>query len=71
MTLAGDGHCHSPGHSAKYRTYTMLDVKSNKIVHFKVVSLYEVKNSNAMEKKGFIETLNTIDQRMEMSCGSH
>ena len=62
VTLAGDGRCDSPGHSAKYGTYTMLDVKSNKIVDFKVVSVCEVKNSNAMEKKGFVETLNTIEE---------
>ena len=40
----------------------MLDAKSNKIVDFKVVSVCEVKNSNAMKKKGFIETLNTIEE---------
>ena len=62
MTLAGNGCCDSPGHCAKYGTYTMLDVKSNKIVDFKVVSVCKVKNSNAMEKKGFIETLNTIEE---------
>ena len=50
VTLAGDGRCDSPGHSAKYGTYTMLDVKSNKIVDFKFLSVCEVKNSNAMEK---------------------
>ena len=60
MTLASDGRCDSPGHSAKYGTYSMLDVKSNKIVDFKVVSVCEVKN--ATEKKGFIETLNTIEE---------
>ena len=62
VILAGDGRCDSPGHSAKYGTYTMLDVKSNKIVDFKVVSVCEVKNSNAMEKKGFIGTLITIEE---------
>ena len=62
VTLAGDGRCDSPGHSAKYGTYTMLDVESDKIVNFKVISVCEVKNSNAMEKKGFIETLNTIEE---------
>ena len=62
MTLAGDARCDSPGHSAKYGTYTMLDVKINKIVDFKVVSVCEVKNSSPMEKKGFIETLNTIEE---------
>ena len=46
----------------KYGTYTMLDVKSNKIVDFKVVSVWEVKNSNTMEKKGFTQTLDTIEE---------
>ena len=62
VTLAGDGRCDSPGHSAKYGTYTMLDVQSDKVVDFKVVSVCEVKNSNAMEKKGFIETLKNIEE---------
>lgn len=61
VTLAGDGRCDSPGHCAKYGTYTMLDVETDLVVDFKVVSVCEVKNSNAMEKKGFIETLNTIE----------
>ena len=53
VTLASDGCCDSPGHSVKYGTYTMLDVKSNKIADFKVVSVCEVKNSNATEKERF------------------
>ena len=41
--------------------YTILDVQSDKVVDFKVVSVCEVKNSNAMEKKGFLETLKNIE----------
>lgn len=62
VTLAVEGRCDSPGHSAKYGTYTMLDVDSEKVADFKVVSVCEVKNSNAMEKKGFTDTLNTIEE---------
>lgn len=62
VTPASDGCCDSPGHSATYVTYTMLDVKSNKIVDFKVVSVCNVKNSNAMEKKGFTRTLSTVEE---------
>ena len=40
----------------------MLDVASDQVVDFKVVSVCEVKNSNAMEKKGFIDTLNFIEE---------
>ena len=51
VVLAGDGPCDSPGHCAKYCTYTLLDVDSKKVVDFKVVSVTEVANSNQMEKK--------------------
>ena len=63
VTLAGDGRCDSPGHSAKFCTYTMMDVESEKIVDFTVVSVCEVKNSNAMEKKGFVDTLENIESK--------
>ncbi|XP_078365926.1 uncharacterized protein LOC144650142 [Oculina patagonica] len=59
--LAGDGRCDSPGHSAKYCTYTFLDTVSQKVVDFKVVSVTEVANSNRMEKKGFVDTLQNIE----------
>ena len=59
--LAGDGRCDSPGHSAKYCTYTFLDVESKKVVDFNVVAVTEVANSNQMEKKGFLESLNNIE----------
>ena len=36
VTLLGDGCCDSPGFSAKYGTYTMMDKGSEKIVNFKV-----------------------------------
>ncbi|XP_078495336.1 uncharacterized protein LOC144750166 [Ciona intestinalis] len=35
VMLAGDGRCDSPGHNAKYGTYTFLDVKTSKVVDFK------------------------------------
>ena len=61
VALAGDGRCDSPGHSAKYCTYTFLDVTSQKVIDFNVVSVSQVANSNQMEKKGFIETLANIE----------
>ena len=35
---------------------------SDQVVDSKVVSACEVKNSNAMEKKGFIDTLNLLEE---------
>lgn len=42
--LAGDGRCDSPGHCAKYYTYTLLDVESQKVVDFDAVFVSQVAN---------------------------
>uniref|UniRef100_A0A672G4W7 THAP-type domain-containing protein n=1 Tax=Salarias fasciatus TaxID=181472 RepID=A0A672G4W7_SALFA len=63
VVLCGDGRCDSPGHSAKYCTYTFLDAQSSKVVDFNVVSVTDVKNSNAMELKGFKGTLKNIQDK--------
>ena len=39
LTLGGDGRCDTPGHSAKYGSYTLMDIDSNKIM---VTSLIQV-----------------------------
>ena len=49
LWLSGDGRCDSPGHSAKYGTYTMLDQKSDKIVDFHIVQVSEVSSSRARD----------------------
>ena len=66
VMLAGDGRADSPGHSAKYGTYTMMNVDTDKIVDFEVVQVMDVKNSNAMEKQGFIDTLSRIESNCEV-----
>ena len=59
--MVGDGHCDSPGQCAKYCTYTFLDVESQKVVDFDVVSVFQVANSNQMERKGVVTTLGNIE----------
>ena len=39
LMLAGDGRADSPGHSAKYGSYTVIDLKENKVVDFKLVQV--------------------------------
>ena len=39
LVLCGDGRCDSPGHNAKYGTYTMLDADSNKVIHFELTQV--------------------------------
>ena len=60
LWLSGDGRCDSPGHNAKYGTYTMIDQQTDKIVDFHVVQVTEVNNSNAMEREGFKRCMNHI-----------
>ncbi|XP_064482816.1 uncharacterized protein LOC135395651 [Ornithodoros turicata] len=57
LTLAGDGRCDSPGHTALYGTYTLLETAANRIVHFELVKSTEVSSSNAMEAYGLLKCL--------------
>ena len=42
VTLLGDGCCDSPGHSAKYGTYTLMEESSGKVFDTTVVSVTDV-----------------------------
>lgn len=50
--FSGDGRCDSPGYSAKYGTYSLMDTKANKIVDFYIVHVGHATNSSVMEKTG-------------------
>lgn len=62
IILVGDGRCDSPGHSAKYCTYTFIETATSKVVDTIIIPVTEVKNSNAMEKEGFIRLLNNLQK---------
>ena len=51
LILAGDGRCDCPGHNAKYSTYSIMHVATEKIPDFSLVQVSEVNNSNCMEKE--------------------
>ena len=59
LWLSGDCRCDSPGHSAKYGTYTMIDQLSD----FQIVQVSEVTSSNAMEREGFKRCMENIHDR--------
>ena len=42
LILAGDGRCDSPGSSAKFCTYSLMEMEKNKIVHIEIVDEREV-----------------------------
>lgn len=61
LTLAGDGRADSPGHSAKYGTYTMLDVEKNKVLHVETVQV--LNNSIGLTSRTY-ECANILKRRM-------
>jgi hypothetical protein len=59
-SLSGDGRCDSPGHNAKYLTYTLLDQLSKKIVSLSPTQVTEAGNSNRMELFTFKKVINEV-----------
>ena len=59
--LAGDGRCDSPGNSAKFCTYSLMDTGTNKILHAETVDKREVHlQSPNMEREGILRALNFL-----------
>ena len=69
IDLCGDGRADSPGHNAKYGTYTLMEESTGKIIDFHLVQVTEVTSSNAMEAEGCKRSLNfLIDQEIPVRC---
>ncbi|XP_063078694.1 uncharacterized protein LOC134468751 [Engraulis encrasicolus] len=69
VTLLGDGRCDSPGYNAKYCSYTFMEEQSQYIVDFQLVQVSEVTSSQAMEKKGFLRSLEFLqNEGMHIDC---
>ncbi|XP_072047510.1 uncharacterized protein [Amphiura filiformis] len=62
LKLSGDGRCDSPGFSAKYCTYVMMDMDTGKVVDIQTISVNEVSSSNAMEKEGCRRSLEKLKE---------
>ena len=67
VDLCGDCRCDSPGHFAKYGTYTMLNEKTGKIPAFSLVQITEV--SQMQWKQRDTEGHWTVCWRMTCRCG--
>ena len=52
VDIGGDARCDSPGHSAKYATYSIMDLNSKKVLHSELIQCNETTSSNAMELEG-------------------
>ena len=61
MVLSGDGRCDSPGKSAKFCTYSVMDSETNQILHFVNVDKREVGlRSPNMEREGMSRCLDFV-----------
>ena len=62
VVVAGDMRADSPGHCAKYGSYTMLEVRSNKIIDVQLVQSNEVGGSSRMEKEGLVRSIKFLEE---------
>ena len=62
VVMCGDGRCDSPGHCAKYGTYSLMECESGCVVAFSVCTTANpnIKNSNAMEPMGLRNCLEEV-----------
>ncbi|KAM4580131.1 uncharacterized protein PAE49_005126 [Odontesthes bonariensis] len=61
VILGGDMRADSPGHSAKYGSYTMMDLQTNTVVDIQLVQSNEVGGSCYMEKEGLTRSLALLE----------
>ena len=67
IILSGDGRCDSPGKSAKYCTYSLMDIDTGYILHSETVDKREVAlQSPNMEKEAFVRSLQFL--QTQISC---
>ncbi|XP_050964151.1 uncharacterized protein LOC127164327 [Labeo rohita] len=64
VIIGGKMRADSPGHSAKYGSYTTMDLQNNLIIDIQLVQSKEVGGSYHMEKKGLKRSLEWLE-----ACG--
>ncbi|XP_028444628.1 uncharacterized protein LOC114562455 [Perca flavescens] len=69
VILGGDMRADSPGHSAKYGSYTTMDLQCNTIVDIQLVQSNEVGGSYHMEKEDLTRSLALLESRgVKLDC---
>ena len=66
LTVGGDGRADSPGHSAKYGSYTLLDMDYMLVIDVQLVQSNEVKSSVHMEKEGLVRSMAKMKEEQMM-----
>ncbi|XP_058628472.1 uncharacterized protein LOC131538581 isoform X2 [Onychostoma macrolepis] len=60
IVLGGDMRADSPGHSAKFGSYYVMDLRTSSIIDLQLVQSNEVGGSNNMEKEGLRRSLDLL-----------
>ncbi|KAL5011915.1 hypothetical protein ScPMuIL_010466 [Solemya velum] len=60
LALGGDGRSDTPGHCAKYGSYSMVDLDEGLVVDIQLIQSNEVKHSVNMEKEGLIRCVDWL-----------
>lgn len=63
VILGGDMRADSPGHSAKYGSYSMMNLRTNKIIDLQLVQSNEVGGSYHMEEEELIRSLQVMEAK--------
>lgn len=64
VVLGGDGRADSPGHCAKYGSYSMLELESNTVVDVQLVQSNECGGSYHMEKEGLARSIAFLQEEL-------
>ncbi|XP_056100848.1 uncharacterized protein LOC130079563 [Rhinichthys klamathensis goyatoka] len=69
VIVAGDMRADSPGHSAKYGSYTMMDLQTNNIIDIQLVQSSEVGGRRHMEEEGLRRSLDLLEESgVKLDC---
>ncbi|XP_071832101.1 uncharacterized protein [Apostichopus japonicus] len=67
VVVSGDARNDSPGHSAQYCTYTMMEESSGKVLHMEIVDVREAAGKRPnMEKIGFTRSMDFLMERINV-----
>ncbi|XP_061183986.1 uncharacterized protein LOC133192121 isoform X2 [Saccostrea echinata] len=62
VVVGGDARCCSPGHTAKYGSYSLMDLELRQILDVQLVQSNEVKSSYWMEMEGLTRCLKRVEE---------
>ncbi|XP_033725378.1 uncharacterized protein LOC117315337 [Pecten maximus] len=62
LTLGGDCRCDSPGYSAKYGSYSLMDLQTNEVLNVQLVQSNEARGSTHMELEGLKRSISHLEE---------